>query len=95
MKYGGNVSASYPAIAGMVERGHVRRTARGELQAAAVMAQEEIDSLIKNSHYSVHEVREVVLPQFILLHRRTRRRTDLATAVLRYGYSHDRYENQT
>jgi hypothetical protein len=31
------------------------------------MAQEEIDSLMKNSHHSVHEAREVALPQFILL----------------------------
>jgi hypothetical protein len=38
-----------------------------ELQAAAVMAQEEIESLMKNSHYSVHESGEVALPQFILL----------------------------
>jgi hypothetical protein len=38
-----------------------------ELQAAAVMAQEEIESPMKNSHYSVHEAREVALPQFILL----------------------------
>jgi hypothetical protein len=35
-----------------------------ELQAAAVMAQEEIESLMKNSHYSVHESGEVALPQF-------------------------------
>ena len=58
------------------------------------MAQEEIDSLMKNSHHSVHEAREVALPQFILLPPKDPQAHRLSPA-LRYGYSRDRYENQT
>jgi hypothetical protein len=37
------------------------------VHAAAVMAQEEIEHLMKYQHYSIHEAREVALPLFILL----------------------------
>jgi hypothetical protein len=38
-----------------------------EVHAAAVMAQDEIEHLMKYQGYSIHEAREVALPLFILL----------------------------
>ena len=50
------------------EGGRTKREGRlnEELQAAANLAQDEIESLMQ-AGYSVHEAREVALPEFILL----------------------------
>lgn len=42
-------------------------TLEEELQAAASLAQQEIDHLMKYQGYQEHEAREVALPLFILL----------------------------